>query len=138
MLKAVVQHSRNHWGRDKMRDDLTWLIDRAISLEDKRNDAIHAPLFAVNKSIYGEMPASEPIAPAWWLKNPRAKALSESKNLLGQFKYCRDTAITLSDYAKAIDGALVNPQRTWPKRPSLPEKQPKKAPQDHTPPLIPK
>jgi hypothetical protein len=127
MLKAVVAHTQPQWQRDSLLVDVNWLIDRANSLEGLRNDAIHSPLFSVDKSFYGGSSFSdEKIAPAWWLFNPRAKSLSERANLLSEFRYCRDTTIKLADYAQLIDRALVNKRNVWPSRPSLPERQPKK------------
>jgi|SRR6185437_10891481 len=128
MLRAAVQRSITDWKRQKFRDDATWLLDRANELENWRNDAIHSPLFAVDRSIYGltEAAAREAVAPAWWLQNPRAINLSRRQHLLGEFRHCRDTAIVLSDFARSIDGALVNPRRPWPDRPSLPIRKPKK------------
>jgi hypothetical protein len=126
MLKAAVTHLPVNWERSTLVEDVTWLINRAESLEDARNDAIHSPLFAVNKSLYGmqyETPI-EKIAPARWLFNPRAIGLAKRKNLLGEFRYCRDTAITLADYAQLIERALINPGRPWPDRPSLPSRLP--------------
>jgi hypothetical protein len=103
-----------------------WLIDRVNSLEDTRNDAAHAPLFNTERSIYGLAEGSEKISPASWLFNPRALKLSQRENLLREFRYCRDAAIILSDYARAIDRALINPKSPWPKKPALPNRPPKK------------
>jgi hypothetical protein len=128
ILRTVINHSQTNWGRDRMTKDLIWLIDKANSLEDSRNDAVHSPLFSVDKSLYETGP--EKIAPARRLFNPRASKLSERSNLLKEFRYCRDAAIKLADYAQLIDRALVNPGRTWPDKPSLPIRPPRKAPQD--------
>jgi hypothetical protein len=129
MLKTAINHLQIDWNRRTLVVELNWLVDRANDLEDLRNDAIHSPLFSVDKSLYGTWAGSEKIAPAWWLFNPRAKKLSERTNLLSTFRYCRDTAIILADYAQLIDQALINPGHAWPGRPSLPNNPPKKGPQ---------
>ena len=131
MLKAAINHPQTQWDRNEIKDDVNWLIEKANSLEDSRNDAIHSPLFSVDKSLYGTWPRSEKVAPAWRLFNPRAAKLSQRTSLLGEFRYCRDTAITLAEYALHIDSALINPtRRAWPNRPSLPTRPPKIVPQD--------
>jgi hypothetical protein len=75
ILKTVINHSQTNWGRDRVTKDLIWLVDKANSLEDSRNDAVHSPLLSVDKSLYET--GSEKIAPARWLFNPRAAKLSE-------------------------------------------------------------
>lgn len=126
MLKAAANYPHHEWQLTKKhKDELNWLLERARALADVRNDAIHSPLFAVDKSFYGgEQRSGEKIAPAWWLFNPRAGKLAERKSLLAELRYCRDTAIALSDYAREMDAALVN-RRTWPDRPLLPNRPPK-------------
>jgi hypothetical protein len=130
MLKEVVKYSGSDRGRKTMHDDLNWLIERTRSLEDWRNDAIHSPLFSVDKSLYGMTYAGK-VAPAGWLFNPRAIKLSARTDLLAEFRFCRDTAITLSEYALAMDGALVHLKRAWPDRPSLPTRKPETSRQGH-------
>jgi hypothetical protein len=130
MLKAAIEHSPTDWGRPSFKKDGKWLADRAEELENDRNDAIHAPLFSVNRSLYGLAAASvEKVAPAYWLFNPRARSLASKANLLDEFRYCRDYAITLSDYARSIDKALGNPESPWPKKPQLPKRKQRKSPQ---------
>jgi hypothetical protein len=126
MLKAAVNYPRQEWRlTEKSMTELNWLLERAKSLSDVRNDAIHSPLFAVDKSLYGgQRKGSEKVAPAWWLFNPRAGKLAERKSLLAEFRYCRDAAIVLADYAQAIDAALVN-KLALPDRPLLPNRPPK-------------
>ena len=130
MLREVARRSRTDWGREMATQDIKWLIKEADKLEDARNDAIHSPLFSVAHSFYGSIAGAGPIAPAWWLFNPRALKLRERSDLLGEFRYCRDAAITLSEYAQEIDGALVSRRRAWPGRPRLPNRTPKSSRQD--------
>ena len=127
MLKAVILNSNKYWGRDRMRVELRWLIDRAAELENSRNDAVHSPLFVVDKSLYGLSFTGKKVAPAYWLFNPRAANLAKREDLLNEFRYCRDEAIILADYAQSIDRALINPKSAWPDRPLLPNRQKKAA-----------
>jgi hypothetical protein len=133
MLRALIDHTTTDWGRPNFKADTKQLIVMATALEGARNDAIHSPLFSTDKSLYGSAyraGANEKVAPAAWQFNPRAVSLAKRQNLLGEFRYCRDTAIALSDYARAIDVALMNPARPWPDKPSLPTRSPKTVRQD--------
>ncbi len=130
MLMAASQKSQRDWNRPSARDDIKWILDRAESLEQSRNDAIHSPLFSAKKSLWGiqaDASKRESVAPAYWLFNPRAVSLAKRDTLLGEFRFCRDTAIVLSDYAQAVDGALVNQNRPWPERPKLPNRGQKRS-----------
>jgi len=128
MLKASINHQTVDWGRPKFVEDANWLLARVESLETTRNDAIHSPLFHTERSLYGTaFGASSPdekIAPAAWLFNPRATSLARRGHLLNELRYCRDYAIKLSDFARAIDSALVNrgTAKVWPDRPSIPKR----------------
>jgi hypothetical protein len=122
MLRAVIEHSKIDWKRPKFVDDAKWLLKEAINLENSRNDAIHSPLFYVDRSLYGLSHPGKKIAPAAWLFNPRAVSLAKRVDLLAEFRYCRDAAMALSDFARELDSALVNPGRPWPDRPRLPNR----------------
>jgi hypothetical protein len=125
MLKALINNLQVDWGRPSLDDDVNFAIERARALEGARNDAIHSPLFSVDKTLYGVTFGTEKVAPASWQFNPKAISLAKRDNLLSEFRYCRDAAITLSDYVREIDAALINRQRPWPGRPSLPTRKPK-------------
>ncbi len=133
MLRAAVMNTQDNRGREKFREDLKWLLDKCTSLEDLRNDCVHSPLFSASKSLWGttyKAKEQETVAPASWLFNPRAVALSKRGALLKEFRFCRDTAIKLADYAQEATGALEHPNRPWPNRPTLPSLGQKKARQD--------
>lgn len=122
MLRAILVHYRVDWKRPTFIDDVKWLLGAAEGLENARNDAIHSPLFFVERSLYGISHLGKKVAPADWLFNPRAVSLAKRADLLAEFRYCRDTAITLSDYAREMDSALLHPRRPWPGRPRLPNR----------------
>jgi hypothetical protein len=128
MLEAVIKRSRTNWGRLTMREDLEWLVKEANALEDQRNDAIHSPLFYVDPSLYGATSTSGKVAPAPWLFNRRASKLIERADLLREFRYCRDAAIVLADYAQQLNTALTNRGAPWPSKPPLPSRPPKATP----------
>jgi hypothetical protein len=124
MLKSISKHPPAFWNIAEITTDVGWLVDRASELEILRNDAIHSPLFSISKSLYGSFALNqkEPIAQAYWLFNPRAVNLSKRTNLLREFRYCRDYAIVLADYAKLIDKSLINRRGAWPNKPPLPNR----------------
>jgi hypothetical protein len=126
MLQAAINNMTMDWGRPLLVTETNWIIDRANALEDSRNDAIHSPLFlAVGLGAIKQ----GGVRPADWQFNPRAIKLAKRDDLLAEFRYCRDTAITLADYAHLIDLALINyPTRSWPERPELPNRRPRKNP----------
>jgi hypothetical protein len=109
----------NEFGRPALSEDAKWIIDRCNELEMDRNNAVHSPLFSTSATKGGLGAAaqySEPVRPANWQFNPKAIQLSAKQDILLEFRYCRDMAIYLADYAHAIDAALTHPQRPWPKR----------------------
>jgi hypothetical protein len=119
MLRVLAAHSENiNWGRPALVDDVKWLLGEAGKLEDLRNDAIHSPLFFSQNWLSG----SAKVVPASWQLNPRALSLGKRADLLGAFRYCRDTALILSDFAREIETALVNRGAPWPGRPQLPNR----------------
>jgi len=125
MLKAAVTHSITDWGENRkewFKEDVLWVLDKTMDLSHARNDAIHSPLFL---NVFGPGPAT--LIPLHFTFNPRAIGLAKRNDLLGEFRYCRDVAITLHDYARLLDGALVNPQRAWPGRPGMPVRRQKKS-----------
>ncbi len=130
MLRAAIQYSSTNWGRPRFKEDGIWLVNKATDLSYIRNDAIHAPLFIKDKSLWGMAAKhNETVAPASWLFNPRAAGLEaglikRNTNLLAEFAYCHNLAIVLADYADDITRALINRQRSWPDRPRLPNRQP--------------
>jgi hypothetical protein len=126
MLKAAVstitEEERSAF--PKLVEDVTWILQRADSLEDARNDAVHSPLLLLgsNKATR-EVFGSAFVIPDLLHGNPRGIKLAQ-KDLLLEFRWCRDAALILRDFAYRISGSLslgvvVFP---WPERPSLPNR----------------
>jgi hypothetical protein len=103
-----------------------WLLDEADKLEDARNDSIHSPLasfaadniWAQHQGIVGR------IVPSVAFGNRRAIKLAR-KDLLTEFRWCRDASLTLRDFAGEIYEAVAA-RTAWPDRPSLPNRGRKK------------
>ena len=94
----------------------------------RRNTAIHSPLLAQsdgNVTVLGMSIPVRSVAPNLWLQNPRAMKLAQ-KDLLTEFRWCRDAALLLRDYALSLDYATMPEDYPWPERPSLPNRGQKK------------
>ena len=120
MLKEAVNHLTIDWGRPSLVEDANWVLKNSTRLAEWRNDAMHSPLFHSRGGF-----VREGILPSFWQYNPRAIQLGTHADILEEFRFCRDYATALSDHAFSMNLALVNPGRTWPKRPVLPTRQPK-------------
>ena len=111
----------------KALEDIVWLVNKAEGLEDKRNDALHAPLGVGANSTTKTFE----MVPWTILDNPRALKL-EGKRLLEEFAWYMETAQTLHRFANAIHWVMAFQQsgdelKSWPERPRLPHLgQPKK------------
>ncbi len=105
--------------------DVDWLCKEVNRLEDLRNDATHAPLYA-HRRINGEFL----VLPATGFGNARAAKLID-KDILAEFRFGRDVAGLLAQFTVEIaDGLrhiLAGEIHEWPSRPKLPPKPPRKS-----------
>jgi len=104
-------------------DDVKWLCGQIDTLEEGRNNAIHSPLhnFQLSGLIDG---FPDGVQPNTTRGNNRAMKLKD-KNLLTEYRYVRDAAIILRDFAEAIEECwnwTAGKPHTWPERPSLPNR----------------
>ncbi len=117
--------------KPRMKADLEWFLTEIDKVEDARNDAIHAPLTFEPKprvqyfmSVTGGTTARTKIVPSTAFDNRRALKLL-NKELLTEFRWCRDMSIALSKHASEIyDAIAANPRESnaWPARPTLPNR----------------
>lgn len=98
------------------------LVGLAEALEIKRNDVVHAPL---TKGLNALTPTYGKVFPDTLLGNVRAKPL-EGKDLLKEFRYCRDYARILAQFAKDIDRAMTSGVLPLPDKPLPPRRDGKK------------
>ena len=86
--------------------EIKWLLDRVEALEEDRNNVVHSPLFY----LYGRDPGSDKttakVQPVTVFDNPRAHKLS-AKDVLTEFRYVRDSAQVLAQYANALRVAMI-------------------------------
>jgi hypothetical protein len=116
MLAAAAESTIRGALPRKFQDDVKWLCGRIDRLEDLRNDAIHSPYWAFVRGFNDVV-----VMPNINLGHARAKKLF-SKNLLTEFRWCRDSAIALSKFAWQMDLALSDYTLPWPDRPDLPDR----------------
>jgi hypothetical protein len=120
MLQAAAKDSFGYDSplRAKVYNEIKWINKRAKDVEEARNRALHSPLWGFDK----RKPA---VAPVTGLGHRSAQKLSETKELLIEFRWCRDAALVLTDYVKDMDEVLSRdplPLTVWPDRPSLPNR----------------
>jgi hypothetical protein len=136
MLKAAVSTINKEWQQafPKFIPEMTWVLQRTDALEDSRNDAVHSPLMLIGNLLVGAMSdkghSVSMIMPSLLQSNPRAQKLLQ-KELLPEYRWCRDASLTLRDYVMDITismqfGTALTP---WPDRPSLPNRGQKRKPQ---------
>jgi hypothetical protein len=103
MLKAAIifKHPAIRQSFPTALDDVCWMINQAEALEDARNDIVHSPVMR----LPGKQ--GEPVVVRPWNSGQyRATKLGKRPDLLLEFLWCRDTALTLRDYASSMDIAL--------------------------------
>ena len=112
MLRAVINLKViGHHIPTKIRSEFKWVLDKADSLEEARNNALHSPLLSDQGSVF-----------AWHqLGHQRAKKLA-NKDLLKEFGWFYDTAITLRQYIELLGDAIKHPTEPLPERPILPNR----------------
>jgi hypothetical protein len=105
-----------------MWNDVVWLLDRIDGLKEARNDAAHAPVTIEQESFLARRDnfTAGMISNTRW-GNPRASNLSR-KNLLAEYRWQRNVATKLRDYALNIERALSDEYTPWPKRPKWPDR----------------
>jgi len=117
VLVAVAAQSDLALTSQEQYEDIKWLCNQATSWEDFRNDALHSPLWGVPNE------AGTIIGPVIGLGHIRANKL-RNKNLLIEYRLCRDSVSELRNYAMRIDECLSKRQTiAWPKRPKMPKRK---------------
>ncbi|TAN47221.1 MAG: hypothetical protein EPN26_14200 [Rhodospirillales bacterium] len=113
MLQAVIEtRALRHDISDKAREEILFILSKANSLEDRRNNALHSPFIKSDKDA---------VMPFSGLGNKRAQKLL-GKDLLKEFQSFYDTATVLRDYVEDIAEAMRRNNAPWPERPQLPNR----------------
>ena len=135
LLKAVLRTAEhNHpTKRPRMAQDITWLLGQIDKVEDSRNDAIHSPLTFYDSA--NELEIGK-VRPSVSFENRRALRLVD-KDLLSEFRWCRDMSLTLRNFTDDIWISLAA-RDAWPGRPALPNRGQRKTPRSRQRPAPPK
>src|SRR5215211_6790047 len=80
MLRAAAENAFATDKDKKTRDDILWLLDRANSLADQRNDAIHSPFWFIRPA--GQSLAKGEWVPADFLEIQELKSCLEKTSLI--------------------------------------------------------
>lgn len=131
LLKALIETEQKEFKEafPSFESDLLWILQEVDSLEDARNTAIHSPLVYFEWLVDTNNPSKGTILPNLIYGNERAFKLAR-KDMLTEFRWCRDTALVFRDFVELINtclsfGVELNP---WPDRPSLPNRGQKTKP----------
>jgi hypothetical protein len=121
---ALGGHDRSEF--PQFRPDVHWLIGRANSLEDRRNDVLHSTLVEVNTPQIAEVMKVKigAIVPGSGMMNARAAKLAATtwrngRPLLSDLRLYRDYASALAHFSRSLLLAWQRRAR-WPERPPLP------------------
>src|SRR5262245_46388317 len=77
-------------------DRIAWLMKQADKLAAVRNDAIHTPLISSRSDVQPD------------LRGGHANALNLlNKDLLSEYRWCRDMGVTLTDFCIRLDLAIA-------------------------------
>jgi hypothetical protein len=117
VLVAAVEAGLVEGGPPQLLDDVKWIRARAEELEEIRNNALHSPLWG---TPMGQ--ATPIIQPVIGLGHIRANKLA-GKNLLAEYRYCRDATTVVRDFAIEVDKVMSRGGK-WPKQPKLPDRKP--------------
>lgn len=103
-------------------DALVWLLAEINKLEDARNTTIHSPLAYMSERIATALQRQPGISSFDLHGNPRATQLS-AKDLLVEFRWLRDRAVALTEYAIQINFAWAGLRTSLPDKPKLPTRE---------------
>jgi hypothetical protein len=130
MLLAIA----TFWFREKPKtlEAIKWLVDKTTALEDDRNNVVHAPIWSsrLDNTIHPQ---------GTWGHTRGLKLEKKNTPLLGEYRYVRDTAIGLRNYAYDVYHALSGDRRfAWPQKPALPTRPRPQTPTRQEPPAEPR
>ncbi len=102
--------------KSKFVEELQWALGRANSLENNRNDAVHAPYAVTMDPEEGFK-----FVPYIWSGDSRAKSL-QGRDLKAEFGSYIKNIGSLTSFVRDLGRMLSSPvpDPTWPERPALP------------------
>lgn len=120
MLLAAMSAALLNGEDQALSEDIKYICKRADVLEEERNNALHSPLWGIPAQPSHPTKFGAAVVPVVGLGHIRANKLL-GKDLLFEFRWCRDSAIALRDYATRLDFAVCQ-GRPLPDRPQLPNR----------------
>ena len=127
MIRAIAKLALETGGiSDVVFKRVEWLLGECENLSNKRDEVIHAPLIST---------AKDGIYPNTFSGNPIAKRLL-NKELLSEFRWCRDAGVTLTDFAMRLHLHMIMGDSEFgglPEIPSMPNRGQKKKPPKYGP-----
>jgi hypothetical protein len=110
----------------KMKESVKWVVDTTEKLEDARNNTIHLPLFLVRDGGLATAARAmghyiPDVLPLTLSGHPRAIRMAE-KDILAEFRWCRQSILVVRDFARHLDRALTADKAPWPDIPKLPDR----------------
>jgi hypothetical protein len=129
-------------GFPKLATDLIWVVKKVDDLSVSRNAIIHSPLTIVSgkanelaQYLWPDFRSDEPdrVVPVYMTGNQLALRLSQ-KDLLAEFRWCRDSALVYRDFVAHINRALGSAGYSWPNRPAPPTRPPQRTLSQKRPP----
>jgi len=113
-------------------ESLGWLLGRADSLEDARNDLIHSPFTRYDPVWLLSDDLVEPplrVQPAKFTGHVRAKKLAKNADVLRAIRLFREETLVLRDFALHLVSSMMFPEHfPWPEIPQLPNRGEKSGP----------
>lgn len=137
MLEAAIKEMVPPHIDETSKEAVLWLLKQVEALEDARNNVIHVPLTSYDHPLWQELvsPDLKGVLPDDTYLHVRAKRM-RAKDVLSEYRYCRDSAMALEKYASDI--LMWSNKEPFPQRPRLPNRGQKKRPPNppHQPSLI--
>ena len=104
--------------------EVEWITKESFALADARDTIVHSPLISLTNTKDENISRVEPAISRG---HRRARQLL-NKDLLSEFKWCRDTARRLAWYSAWLSIALSYKESALPDRPLLPNRGQRKTP----------
>lgn len=121
LLAKVLDEStvlKNNKNGDYIKSEINWILKELNSMEDKRNDFVHSPVYALRFHDAGGI--YPPSAPGHRRAENLSVAVRKQKNLISELRHYRDKLTIYERYIRRINYYLYNEQIPLPSRPKLP------------------
>jgi hypothetical protein len=108
--------------RDHHLQEIAWVLAETEKLEEARNNIVHSPLVFLDALFAEVLERPQGVTPHDLQGNPRATKLS-GKDLLIEFRWFRETCMTLGLYARSLSRVSGAGNAPLPNRPKPPTRE---------------